>query len=95
MSNPPLYHVFLPNGEYWLTTLCTSEFRKVGTIVYDPEYKERKFHKWNGEDWKARPLEKLPKSIKALLLIYPISAELNEQPRNNRESTPVYICNWR
>lgn len=95
MSISALYHAFLPNGEFWLTPICTSEFRKIGTIVYDPEYKERKFHKWNGEAWKGSSLEQLPSPIKAFILIYPIPAELKEHLRNNIDSGPVYMCKWR
>lgn len=95
MNITPLYHAFLPNGEFWLTPICNSEIRQVGTIVYDPEYKERKFHKWNGEAWKGSSLEQLPNPIKAFLLIYPIPAELKEHLRNNFDSGPVYMCKWR
>lgn len=90
-----IYHAFLPNGEFWRTTFCDSKIRQIGAIVYDPEYKERKFYKWNGKEWKAGALEQLPRPIKAFLLIYPIPTELKEHLRNNIDSGPVYICKWR
>ena len=95
MSHSDLYHAFLPNGEFWLSNYCTCEIRQVGAIVCDPEYKERKFHKWNGENWESSPLEQLPIPIKAFLLIYSIPIELREHLRNSSDSEPVYICKWR
>ena len=90
-----VYHTFMLNGEFWVAPRFVEKLQKIGTIVLGPDVFEQKFYLWEGEEWRAYPMEDLPVSIMTFLLTYSVPEAIKAHIRNYLEGEPIYLCNWR